>query len=130
MGLAPRFLAHAASGRYSAGVPRPARLLLAVTLAFVALSPSARADEHAVSPAGGHRHRHRRAKLEEPAGRAGRSGGSDAAAEKVPTGFHAKHLPAERAESVGSPNDGHLQAGSCPPTSRATCAGASPCCST
>jgi penicillin-insensitive murein DD-endopeptidase len=99
-------------GGISADVPRPARLLLAAALALVALSPSARADE----PTGSHAHprRHRRAKLEEPAGRAARdgSGGHDAAAEKTLTTFHpGKHPPAERAESIGSPNDGHLKGG-------------------
>jgi penicillin-insensitive murein DD-endopeptidase len=100
-----------------ADVPRPARLLLAAALALVALSPSAHADERAARPArtAARRHRHhpRRAKLEEPAGRAPRdgSGGRDAD-DKVPTTFHGgKHAPAERAESVGSPNDGHLKGG-------------------
>jgi penicillin-insensitive murein endopeptidase len=87
--------------RYSAEVPRPARLLIA--LALVALSHSARAGGHAP------RLRHpRHAKLQEPAGRAGRDG--SVAAEKV--AFHpGKHAAAERAESVGSPNDGSLKGG-------------------
>jgi len=111
-------LAHGRPRRYSAGVPRPARLLLAAALAFVALSPSARADEPVARPAAhrgqAHRRRPRRAKLEEASGRAPRDGslGADAAPEKVVTAFHpAKHPPAEHAESVGSPNDGHLKGG-------------------
>jgi penicillin-insensitive murein endopeptidase len=107
-------LAHARTGRYSAGVPRPARLLIAA-LALVASSPSARADEppRSLAGAGSHARRarhHRRAKLEDPPGRAARDGSG--AAEKTVTAFHpGKHAPVERAESVGSPNEGSLKGG-------------------
>jgi penicillin-insensitive murein endopeptidase len=118
----PAFLAHPPLRRYSAGVPRPLHLLLAA-LALVALAPvAARADEPAPRPTSGarfrhhRRHHHRRAKVDEPSARASRDGSSGQethAVERTAVAFHppAKHAPAERAESVGSPNDGHLKGG-------------------
>jgi penicillin-insensitive murein endopeptidase len=102
-------LAHGRPGQYPGQVPRPVRLLLAA-LALVALSPVAHAEE--TSPrASRHAHtrrgHHRRAKLEEHAGRAPRGGavvGHEAA-------IKARHVPVEKAESIGSPNDGHLRGG-------------------
>ncbi|MFT3768312.1 MAG: penicillin-insensitive murein endopeptidase [Minicystis sp.] len=90
---------------------RPARLLLAA-LALAALSPAvASADETSTRASAGHarkgRHHHRRAKNEELAARAPRSGA--AVADK--SGTKAKKPPAEKAESIGSPNDGHLKGG-------------------
>jgi penicillin-insensitive murein endopeptidase len=118
-------LARGASRRYSADVPRPARLLLAA-LAVVAWSApprAARADEPAPHPAPvhahhrtrhGHRaHHDRRARLEEPSARAPRDGSDPHDAHGVTlVGFHpGKHPPAEKAESLGSPNEGHLKGG-------------------
>jgi penicillin-insensitive murein endopeptidase len=91
-------------------VPRTARLLLAA-LALVALSPAAaRAEEPssreaASPPPRKARHPHRRAKNDEPVTRAPRGG---AAVEKA---VKAKKAPPEKAESLGSPNEGHLKGG-------------------
>lgn len=89
---------------------RPARLLLAA-LALVALAPSAQAEELGAR----RHHRHRRAKLDEPAGRAPRDGGTGPDAHAVEKAAGAprpvKRPTAERSESVGSPNEGHLKGG-------------------
>jgi len=84
-------------------VLRPARLLLAA-LALVALGPSAaRADEpHAHARKA--RHHHRRANNEPAAARAPRSGAHQAPGK-------GRSAPAEKSESIGSPNDGHLKGG-------------------
>ena len=95
-------------------MPRLARLLIAA-LALVASSPAARADEPPTRvQAGGHARRvrhHRHAKLEEPAGRAARDG--SVAGDKTLTAYHpGRHAPPmERAESIGSPNEGFLKGG-------------------
>ncbi len=94
---------------------RTARLLVAAALALGALSPDAHAEEPSKAPP--HRHHarhHRRARIVEPSSRASRDGsGPDShPVEKTSTASHgAKHLPAERAESIGSPNEGHLKGG-------------------
>jgi penicillin-insensitive murein DD-endopeptidase len=91
-------------------VPKPVRLALAA-LALVALSPSARAGEPDRTPAAAHAHKghHRRAKLEVQNARAPRGGAST---HTEPTPERAgKRAPAEKAESIGSPNDGHLKGG-------------------
>lgn len=93
-------------------------------LAVVALSPAARADElSARNPAGSqasklhrhHHHRHRRAKLDDAPARAARdgSGGREASAleKTAPASRPGKRPPAEKAESIGSPNEGHLRGG-------------------
>ena len=90
-------------------MPRPVRLLLAA-LALVALSPVAHAEE--TSPrAGRHAHarkgRHRRARVDDHVGRAPRGGAVVAHDAQI----KAKQVPAERPESIGSPNDGHLKGG-------------------
>ncbi len=118
MGWPSSFLAHGVTRRYSADVPRPVRLLLAA-LALVALSSPARAGEPAARPAARHHHRlhrHRRARLDEPSARAPRDGSTHEAHDlKVvdkAVGFRpGHHAPAEKAESVGSPNGGHLKGG-------------------
>jgi penicillin-insensitive murein DD-endopeptidase len=114
MGQRPRFLAHGRPRRYSAVVPRPACLLLAA-LALVALGSSARADEpEPRNPAGSsHKLRHRRrAKLDEPAARAPRDGHEASGVDRTAAAFHpGKHAVAEKAESIGAPNDGHLRGG-------------------
>lgn len=94
-------------------MPRPARLLIAA-LALVASSSPARAGAPpARVQAGGHAQRvrhHRRAKLEEPAGRAARDG--SVATDRALVADHgSRHAPAERAESIGSPNEGFLKGG-------------------
>jgi penicillin-insensitive murein endopeptidase len=97
---------------------------LLAALALAAWSPPAFADapeepgprpaaaRHAHALHGGRRH-HRRAKLEDSAVREPRNGSAPGAAEKVPVAFHpgGKHAPAEKAESLGSPNGGHLKGG-------------------
>lgn len=89
---------------YARSVLRPVRLLLAA-LALLALSPeTARADEPSHGPAKKTRTHHRRAQAQKPAGRAPRGGAAPALAK-------AKRPPAEKAESIGSPNDGHLKGG-------------------
>ncbi len=92
--------------------PRPWLLLAA--LALVALSPAARAEEppprrppHSAARAHRLRHHHRRrAKLDDTSARAPRDG-SGGLAEKA--AFRAGKHPAEKPESIGSPNDGHLR---------------------
>lgn len=79
---------------------RPARLLIVAALALVALSPAAAGAE-------GKHQRHRRAKNDEPAARAPRTGAT--AAEKAAA--KPKKAPAEKAESIGSPNEGRLKGG-------------------
>lgn len=85
---------------------RPARLLIAA-LALVALAPSSAAAEETSHRAHGHgrkaRH-HRRAQVNDQASRAPRGGAA-------PSIVKAKRAPAEKPESVGSPNEGHLKGG-------------------
>ncbi|APR81128.1 Murein endopeptidase [Minicystis rosea] len=92
---------------------RPARLLFAA-FALAALSPAvARADEpSAPARKGRHHHHHRRAKNDEPAARASRGGATATPLARAATPVvKLKKAPAEKAESVGSPNDGHLKGG-------------------
>ncbi len=92
-------------------MPRPARLLLAAALALVALSPAGALADEPQGAAGhvhGHHHHRRRAKLEETVGRASRGGA--AIGEGAAISVHARR-PAEKAESIGAPNDGHLRGG-------------------
>jgi penicillin-insensitive murein DD-endopeptidase len=113
-------LAHGLLRRYSAEVPSPVRALLAA-LALVALSPPARADppkdDARAGSQGSHarRLRHpRRAKLDDASGRASRdgSGGHEAPQGKAAAASRpARHAPAEKPESIGCPNDGHLKGG-------------------
>ncbi len=94
-------MAHHGAQGYFLPVPKPVRLALAAVV-FLAMSPSARADE---PDAPRRHHHHRRAKLEDPSGRASRSG---AQADPAKQG---KAKTAEKAESIGAPNDGHLKGG-------------------
>jgi penicillin-insensitive murein DD-endopeptidase len=97
-------LARGGARGYLFAVPKPVCLALAA-LALVVLSRSARADEpdrHAQAA-----HRHRRAKVEDPIARAPRGGASPLAEPARP----GKARPAEKAESIGAPNDGHLKGG-------------------
>lgn len=92
-------------------MPRPARLLLAA-LALLVLTPAlASADEVSPRAASGAHHKkarhHRRAKADDTAGRAPRSG----AAATPPALAKARPARAEKAESLGSPNEGHLKGG-------------------
>jgi penicillin-insensitive murein endopeptidase len=99
-------LAQVVRRRYSEGVQAPVRTLVsALASALVVLSSPARADDLETTKtnvAHGHRH-HRRAKAADAAGRASRGGAA--------AGHDAKKKPAERAESIGSPNDGFLKGG-------------------
>lgn len=88
-------------------VSKPACLTL--LLALVAVCPTAFAAERTAPAQHDHskRFRHRRARAEVAlGGRAGRTG-----APAGGKGDFAKTVPAERPESVGSPNDGHLKGG-------------------
>ena len=89
---------------YPRSVLRPVRLLLAA-LALLALGAAgALADEPSHGRAKKTRTHHRRPQAQKPAGR-GPRGGAPPALAKV------KRPPAEKAESIGSPNDGHLKGG-------------------
>lgn len=89
---------------------RPARLLLAA-LALVAWSSSARADEPSARTHHARRH-HRRAKLDDHTARAARDGSQAGPTERTTTAPKAgKHVMVEKAESIGSPNEGHLKGG-------------------
>jgi penicillin-insensitive murein endopeptidase len=89
-------------------VLRPARLLLAA-LALLALSPAAAGAEEPSPNAGkkARHHVHRRAHVGDSASRAPRGGG----AARPEQAAKAKKAPAEKAESIGSPNEGHLKGG-------------------